>query len=55
VFEGMRTVLFEHRFDTLLCLRAIELNLVYLGLGITVFLWVFRLARERGLLLQTGE
>lgn len=55
VFEGMRTVLFEHRFDTLLCLRAIELNLVYLGLGIAVFLWVFRLARERGLLLQTGE
>lgn len=55
IFEGMRTVLFEHRFDLALCLHAIELNLFYLGLGIAVFLWVFRIARERGLLLQTGE
>jgi ABC-2 type transport system permease protein len=55
VFEGMRAVLFEHVFRTDLFLRAVALNVVYLGLGITVFLSVFRAARRRGLLINVGE
>ncbi|MCI0400417.1 MAG: ABC transporter permease [Gammaproteobacteria bacterium] len=55
VFEGMRAVLFEHRFDRELFLNAVVLNSVYLAVGIIVFFWVFRIARVRGLLLQVGE
>lgn len=55
VFEGMRTVLFEQRFDMVMFWNAAGLNLLYLALGIVIFLRAFRLARERGLLLQMGE
>jgi ABC-2 type transport system permease protein len=55
VFEGMRAILLEQTFRLDLLLRAIGLNLLYLGLGIAVFLGTFRIARRRGLLLQSGE
>ena len=55
VFEGMRTVLLEQRFDQRLFWNAAGLNAIYLGLGMTVFLWMFQIARRRGLLLQIGE
>lgn len=55
VFEGMRAILLEHAFRPDLMLWAIGLNLVYLGVGIGVFLATFHIARRRGLLLQTGE
>lgn len=55
VFEGMRAVLFEHVFHAGLFLHALLLNAVYLALGITVFLGVFRAARRRGLLINIGE
>jgi ABC-2 type transport system permease protein len=55
VFEGMRAVLMEHTFRTDLFFRAAALNVVYLAVGITVFLAVFRIARQRGLLLNMGE
>ncbi len=55
VFEGMRAVLFERHFDTVMFLSAVGLNGVYLILGVSVFLRVFERARERGLLLQSGE
>ena len=55
VFEGMRAVLFEHVFRTDLFVRAVALNIVYLGFGIAVFLGVFRAARRRGLLINVGE
>ncbi|MEE4376554.1 MAG: ABC transporter permease [Candidatus Competibacteraceae bacterium] len=55
VFEGMRTILLEQRFRVDFMLYAIALNVLYLGVGIAVFLGTFRLARRRGLLLQTGE
>ena len=55
VFEGMRAVLFEGQFHWHLFWFAVGLNIVYLALGIAVFLRVFRLARERGLLLNVGE
>ena len=55
VFEDMRTVLFEHVFRIDLFMRAVGLNVLYLGFGITVFLGVFRAARRRGLLINVGE
>jgi len=55
VFEGMRAVMFEHIFRTDLFVRAVGLNVLYLGFGITVFLGVFRAARRRGLLINVGE
>lgn len=38
-----------------LMVYAICLNAIYLAVGAGVFLWVFRIARRRGLLLHTGE
>jgi ABC-2 type transport system permease protein len=55
VFEGMRAVLFTGTFDAGLFLGAILLDIVYIGLGIVAYLYSFRRARERGLLLQVGE
>ncbi len=55
VFEGMRAVLLEQTFRLDLLLWAIGLNLLYLGIGIAVFIGTFHVARRRGLLLQTGE
>lgn len=55
VFEGMRAVLVEGVFSLPLLLRAILLNLLYLGLGAAVFFYSFQVARRRGLLLQIGE
>lgn len=55
VFEGMRAILLEQTFRVDLMLWAIGLNLLYLGIGIAVFLGTFRIARRRGLLLQSGE
>lgn len=55
VFEGMRAVLFEQRFDVQLFWNAVGLNVVYLSLGVFSFLATFRVARKRGLLLNVGE
>lgn len=55
VFEGMRHVLFEGTFRADLFLGACALNLVYFGIGTLTFLWSFRLARDKGQLLQIGE
>jgi len=55
VFEGMRAVMFEPVFRFDLLAHALLLNAIYLGLGILVFLGVFRAARRRGLLLNVGE
>ena len=55
VFEGMRAVLLEHIFRLDQLLYAIVLNLIYLGAGISVFLFSFRVARQQGLLFQMGE
>jgi ABC-2 type transport system permease protein len=50
VFEGMRTVLLEQRFDMGRLLLAAGLNLLYLaGAGLLVS-WVFGIALRRGLL-----
>ncbi len=55
VFEGMRTVLVEHRFDLTAFFRSALLTLGYLALGVFVFLQAFESARERGSLLHSNE
>jgi ABC-2 type transport system permease protein len=55
VFEGMRTVLFEHRFDHHLFWQALGLNVVYLGVCAMIFGAALRDARRRGRLFQVGE
>ena len=55
VFEGMRAAMFDHVFRADLLAIAAALNLVYIGLGTATFLFMFRVARQRGLLLQIGE
>ena len=55
VFEGMRAVMFEGVFRTDYLLRAVLLNIFYLGLGSAIFLYAFRVARREGLLLKMGE
>jgi ABC-2 type transport system permease protein len=55
VFEGMREVLFTGTFRTDYFFEAAALDLLYLGLGITIFFIAFRNARHRGALLQMGE
>ena len=55
VFEGMRAVMIEHTFRMDLLVNAVLLNVVYLAVGVGVFLAVFHSARKRGLLLNVGE
>lgn len=55
VFEGMRTVLADGVFEWDRFFAAAGLNVVYFAIGFSTFLYVFRLARIRGLLLQVGE
>jgi ABC-2 type transport system permease protein len=51
----MRAALIDHTFRTDQFFTAVGLNVIYLSLGIAVFLYVFRSARRRGLLLNIGE
>ena len=55
VFEGMRAVLFEDTFRLDLLAGAVSLNVLYLAVSTGVFLYMFRVARRRGLLLEQGE
>ena len=55
IFEGMRAVLAEDVFRAKLLINAIMLNVLYIGAGFTIFLYVFRLARIKGFLVQMGE
>jgi ABC-2 type transport system permease protein len=55
VFEGMRSVLLEGVFRWGYFWTTVVLNVLYLGVGIAVFLAAFQGARERGMLLQIGE
>lgn len=55
VFEGMRAILLDGVVRTDLLVGAALLNLVYLAVGASLFLWSFHVARRRGLLLKTGE
>ncbi len=55
VFEGMRTVLADNVFRADLLINAILLNVLYIATGFAIFLYVFRIARVRGFLVQMGE
>jgi len=55
VFEGMRAVLADGVFHMDLFVNALMLNALYLTAGFAIFLYVFRLARIKGMLLQMGE
>ena len=55
IFEGMRAVLAEDVFRAKLLINAIMLNVLYIASGFTMFLYVFRLARIKGFLVQMGE
>ena len=55
VFEGMRSLLVDKQFRGDLMLEAAGLNLVYIAIGILIYLGVFRMARRHGLLMQQGE
>lgn len=55
VFEGMRSIMLNHVFNTRLFVSAIGLNVVYIAISLALFLIAFHKARERGQLLQSGE
>lgn len=55
VFEGMRSLMFGHGFDTGLLVGAVSLNVLYVAATAGLFLHVHHVARERGLLLTQGE
>jgi ABC-2 type transport system permease protein len=55
VFEGMRGVMFQHRFALGHFAAAAALDVVYLAVGAALFLYSFELARRQGSLLQQGE
>ena len=55
VFEGMRSVLFEHRFRADLLAQGLAVNLVYGALATLFFLHICQVARRCGLLVQQGE
>jgi ABC-2 type transport system permease protein len=55
VFEGMRAILLEHRFDANDLWWALGLNAIYLIVGYVVFSRFLASARVNGSLLQLGE
>jgi ABC-2 type transport system permease protein len=55
VFEGMRAVLAEGVFRMDLFISAVLLNIAYMTAALAIFLYIFRVARLRGLLMKVGE
>jgi len=55
IFEGMRSLILDGVCREELMWRACGLNLIYMTFGISVFLVAIRSARNRGLLMQSGE
>jgi ABC-2 type transport system permease protein len=55
VFEGMRTLLLETRFDAAAMVTALVLNLAYFAAAAATFGLLLRSARRAGSLMQTGE
>lgn len=54
-FEGMRSIVVHHNFELKFLVYAAGLNALYMALAMVFFLYMVRLARQNGLLLQTGE
>ena len=55
VFEGMRAILIDGRFDPSALAAALGLSSLYLAAAFMLFLRTCAVARERGLALQQGE
>src|SRR6185295_2053684 len=55
VFEGLRALVLDHRFDAEAMLTALVLNAAYFTLAATAFGLLLRSARKSGALMQTGE
>jgi ABC-2 type transport system permease protein len=55
VFEGLRVLVIDHRFDVLEMLAALGLNILYLAAALGAFGLLLRSARRSGSLMQTGE
>ena len=55
VFEGLRALVLESRFDAGAMLAAFALNIVYFAAAAAAFGLLLRAARQAGSLMQTGE
>lgn len=55
VFEGMRALILRQEWMPELLWKALSLNLLYFLFGLFAFWFSLRSARQRGLLLQSGE
>ncbi|MFQ5353754.1 MAG: ABC transporter permease [Thermodesulfobacteriota bacterium] len=55
VFEGMRAVINGGPFPTGHLIWAILLNLAYVTISVLFFSWNFKVVKDRGLLVKTGE
>ena len=55
VFEGLRAALNDHVFRVDLMVRALAINAGLLCASTVAFLWLLRLSRKAGTLLQMGE
>ncbi|MFV0295528.1 MAG: ABC transporter permease, partial [Hyphomicrobiaceae bacterium] len=55
VFEGLRALVLEGRFEGVTMALAFGLNIIYLGLGFWVFRHLLEVARTAGSLVQMGE
>jgi len=55
VFEGMRAVAFGGAFPLRELAITVGLNAIYLAVGAALFIWVNRIARQRGLFIGMGE
>ena len=55
IFEGMRSILINHTFETGLLVQATLLNVMCLMMSVAAFYGFLRVAEVRGTLLQIGE
>jgi ABC-2 type transport system permease protein len=55
VFEGMRAVIFEGSVRLDYLTTALTLNFAYMGVAAVIFLYAFRVTRQKGLLMTMGE
>lgn len=55
VFEGMRAILNHQTLDSVLLIKGLVLNVLYLGAAWSIFLYAFNATRRHGGLMHSGE
>jgi ABC-2 type transport system permease protein len=55
VFEGMRAIVLDGVVHMDYLLTGLALNVLYFAIAATLFMWMFRVARTQGLLLNAGH